>query len=61
METVWEFTYLGDRVSIGGGCETAKIWLDIDISKVLLMECGELLYGRFPFELKGTYKAEIGW
>ena len=21
VETVWEFTYLGDRVSAGGGCE----------------------------------------
>ena len=23
METVWEFTYLGDRVSAGGECEAA--------------------------------------
>ena len=23
VETVSEFTYLGDRVSVGGGCETA--------------------------------------
>ena len=23
VETVWELTYLGDRVSAGGGCEAA--------------------------------------
>ena len=23
VETVWEFTYLGDRVSAGGGCVAA--------------------------------------
>ena len=23
VETVWKFTYLGDRVSTGGGCEAA--------------------------------------
>ena len=22
-ETVWEFTYLGDRVNVGAGCEAA--------------------------------------
>ena len=42
METVWEFTYLGDRVSAGGGCEAA----------VKFMEWCELLYGRrFPLRL----------
>ena len=48
METVSEFTYLGDRVSAGGGCEavvsarTRCVW-------VKFWECGELLYGRrFP-------------
>ena len=25
VETVWELTYLGDRVSAGGGCEAAVI------------------------------------
>ena len=23
VEAVWEFTYLGDRVSVSGGCEAA--------------------------------------
>ena len=45
VETVLDFTYLGDRVSAVGGCESAVnvrtkcIW-------VKLRECGELLYGR---------------
>ena len=45
--TVREFTYLGDRVSAGGICETAVTgW-------VKLWECGELLYGRrLPLKLK---------
>ena len=48
VETVRKFTYLGDGVSEGGGCETAVtartgcVWF-------IFMECGELLYGRrFP-------------
>ena len=42
VETVREFTYLGDRVSAGGGCEAAVTicgW-------VKLRECSELLYGK---------------
>ena len=43
VETVREFTYLGDRVSAGGGCESAvtartRCW------SVMFRECGELLY-----------------
>ena len=45
------FTYLGDRVSAGGGCEAARTrcgW-------VKLKECAELLYGRrFPLNPKGA-------
>ena len=60
MKTVREFTYFGDRVSAGGGCEaavTAKtrhVWLKF-------RECAELLYGRrFPLRLKGTvYKSYV--
>ena len=53
VETVGEFTYLGDRVSAGGGCEVVvtartRCWW------VKFMECGELLYGRFPLRRKGT-------
>ena len=50
-----EFTYVGDRMSAGGGCETAMAvrrgcgWIMIGV-------CSELLYGRrFPLKLKGTF------
>ena len=54
VETVSEFTYLGDRVCAGGGCEAAvtartRCWW------VICRECGELIYGRrFPLMLKGS-------
>ena len=54
MEAVREFTFLGDRVSAGGGCEFAvtartRCWW------VTFMEWDELLYGRrFPLMLKGA-------
>ena len=53
VETVLEFTYLGDRVSAGGEVEAAVTarrcgW-------VKLRECGELLHGRrFSLKLKGA-------
>ena len=53
VEIVSEFTYLGDRVSVVGGCEaavsarTSCVW-------VKFRECGELLYDRFPLRLKGA-------
>ena len=54
METVRELTYLGDRVSVGGGCEAAVIARTI-CGWVTFMECGDLLYGlRFPLRLKRT-------
>ena len=53
-------TYLGDRVSAGGGCEAAvtaiaQCWW------VKFRDCGELLYGRrFPLKLKGAvYKSKV--
>ena len=53
--TAREFTYHGDRVSASRGCETAVTartrceWVSL--------ECGELLYGRFPLKLKwAVYK-----
>ena len=52
VETVGEFTYRGDRVNAGGGCEAAvtvrtRCWW------VKYMEYGESLYGRrFPLSLK---------
>ena len=52
VETVMEFTYLGDRVSEGGGYEAAVTSRAI-CGWVELRECGELLYGRrFPLKLK---------
>ena len=58
VEIVREFIYLGDRVSAGGGCETAETARTI-CGLVKLMECGELLYvRRFPLKLKGAdYKS----
>ena len=54
VETLQETTYLGDRVSAGGGCEAAVtartrfVW-------VKLGECGELLYGRrYSLKQKGA-------
>ena len=54
METAWEFTYLGDRVSPGGGCE-ADVTLRKRCGWVLFRERGELLlHGRkFPLKLNG--------
>ena len=51
VETVSEFTYLGDRVSAGRGCEAA-LTARTRCGWVKLRECGELLYGRFPLKLK---------
>ena len=54
VETVSEFTYLGDRVSASGGCEAA-VTARTRCGWAELRECGELLYGRrFPLKLKGA-------
>ena len=45
METVREFTYLGDRMSAGGGCEVA-VTNRTRCGLVKHRECGELLHGR---------------
>ena len=60
MKTVREFTYLGDRVSAGGGCEAAVTAIT-RCGWVKFRECGELLYGRrFPLKLNGAvYKSYI--
>ena len=60
METVWEFTYLGDRVSEGGGCEAA-VTARTRCGLVRHRDCGVLLYGRrFPLVLKGAvYKSYV--
>ena len=58
METVNDFTYLGDRLSASGGCEAA-VTARTRFGWVMFRECGELLYGRrFPLRLKGAvYKS----
>ena len=54
VEAVREFTYLGDRMSTGGGCEAA-VTARTRCGWVMFWECGELLYSwRFPLRLKGT-------
>ena len=54
METVREFTYIGERVSSGGGCEAA-VTARTRCGWAMSRECGELLYGwRFPLNLKGA-------
>ena len=60
VETVGEFTYLGDRVSAGGGCE-AVVTARTRCGWVNFRECGELLYGRrFPLRLKwAVYKSYV--
>ena len=55
VETVSEFTYLGDRVSPSGGCETAET-ARTRCGLVKHRECGELLHGRrFPLKLKDLF------
>ena len=54
VETVQEFTYLGDRVNAGGGYEAA-VTARTRCGWAKLTECSELLYGRrFPPKLKGA-------
>ena len=54
VETVQEFTYLGDRVSACGGCG-ADVTAKTRCGLVQYMECCELLCGRrFSLMLKGA-------
>ena len=54
VETVWEFTYLGDRVSTGGGYE-AVVTARTRCGWVKCRECTELMYGRrYSLKLKGA-------
>ena len=51
---VREFTYHGDRVNAGGGCEAA-VTARTRCGWVKHRECSELLYGRrYPLKLKGA-------
>ena len=54
VETAREVTYLGDRVSAGGGCEAA-VTARIRCGWAKPKECSKLLYSRrFPLRLKCT-------
>ena len=54
VETIWEYSYLGDRMSAGGICKAAVIARTI-FWWIKLRECGELLYDRrFSLGLKGA-------
>ena len=54
LETVREFTYLGERVNAGGGCEVA-VTARTGCRWVKIREYCELLYGRrIPLKLKGA-------
>ena len=49
-----EFTYLGDKVIAGGGCQAA-VTARTRCGWVKFRECCELLYGKkFPLRLKGV-------
>ena len=60
METVRGFTYAGDRVSAGGGCEAA-VTVRTRCGWVKFRECGELLHRKiFPLRLKqAVYKSYV--
>ena len=59
VETEKEFTYLGDKVSAGGGCEAAAT-ARTSCGWVKFLECSELLHGRFPLKVKGAvYKKYV--
>ena len=60
VETVREFTYLGDRVSAGEECEAA-VTARTRCGWVKVRECYGLLHGRrFPLRLKGSvYKSYV--
>ena len=57
VETVREFSYLGDRLSTGGGCEAA-LTARTRCGWAKFKECGELLCGKkFSPKLKrAVYK-----
>ena len=52
VETLQELTYLGNRVSAGGGCETV-VTVRTRCGWIKFREYGYLLYGKtFPLKLK---------
>ena len=60
VETVREYTYLGDKVSAGGGYEST-VTAKIRFMWIKLRECCELLHGRrISLRLKGpVYNSNV--
>ena len=60
VEIVREFTYLGDRVSAGRGCEAA-VSARTRYGWGKFRECGELLYGMMfpPWQKGAVYKIYV--
>ena len=60
VETLSEYTYLGERVITDGGCEVA-VTARIRCGWIKLRVCSELHHGRrFPLKLKGAvYKSYV--
>ena len=58
VKTVIEFSYLGDRISSGGGC-VAAVTSRTRLGWVKFRECQDLLCGKkFPLRIKGIgYKS----
>ena len=61
VETVREFTYIGVKVSAGGGCE-AVVTARTRCGWVKFWVCSELLYGRrFSLTMYGAvYRSYVG-
>ena len=58
-KTEREYTYLGDSVNAGGGCEAAVI-ARTRCGWVILRQCGELLYGKISSKVIGAvYKSYV--
>ena len=61
VQIVRESTYLGDRVSVGGGCEAAVAAI-ARCGWVKLRECNALLFGRrLPLRQKGAVYRSYVW
>ena len=59
VETLRQFSYLGDRVNAGGGCETA-VSVKTRCGWVKFRECCELPYSIFPLWLTwAVYKKYV--
>ena len=54
MEAVGDFTFLGDKMSAGWGCDT-PLAIRTRCMWVKFREYGELLYARFPLKLKALF------